>query len=380
MKKDILYILLIGVVVKIIYFVFAEIVSIANPFPNIDPSVFYDYKGKHGIVNITALNDGQWYKNIAEKGQQNVTPDDLLPNFKNHYRYSSFIFFPLYPYTVRFLMTITGLGFVQVGFIFSLILSLTLFLFFYKFSSDILGDKNQAFWATLLLIVFPFHFYYSMLYSESLYLILLLLSFYSIQKEKWFVFVIASSLLAITRAPGIIMGIPLFVYIIEKTKKEDILSKLTLLKVSLFSFMLIVYILYGIYLKRITGEYFAFIEAGKGWGRPLSYIPVAGLFTENFWRAHALSAYSTIFIIIGILFYKQLRISFLLVIFLGIALPLSTCTTNSMPRYISVLFPFMYIFSRRLMQFKYKSLIIISLFCLQLFTFYFFLVEDYLGY
>lgn len=380
MKKHFLCILLIGVAVKIIYFVFAEIVSITNPFPNIDPSVFYDYKEKHGIVNIIALNDGQWYKNIAEKGQLHVIPNDLFPNFKNHYNYSSYMFFPLYPYTVRFLMKITGLGFVQVGFIFSLILSLALFLFFYKFSSHVLGNKDQAFWATLLLIVFPYHFYYSMLYTESLYLILLLMSFYSIEKEKWFVFVISSSLLAITRAPGIIMGLPLLVYLIEKTKKEDILSKHTLLKVSLFSFMLIIYSLYGIYLKYMTGEYFAFTVAAKGWGRPLSFNPIAGLFTEDFWRAYILSAYTTVFIIIGIFSYKQLRISFLLVVFLGIALPLATCTSNAMPRYISVLFPFMFVFSSKLTRLKYKPVIIISLFCLQLVTFYFFLTEDYLGY
>jgi Gpi18-like mannosyltransferase len=355
-------------------------VSMNTPFPNISPSVFYDYDNTHGIVNITALNDGQWYKGIAEKGQQKTTPDDLLPNFKNHYCYSSYIFFPLYPYSVRLLMKITGLGFVQVGFVFSVILSLTLFLFFYKFSSDILHDQQQAFWATLLLIIFPYHFYYSMLYTESLYLILLLLAFYSIEKEKWLVFVISSSLLAITRAPGIIMGIPLLVYLIEKTQKKDLLSGRTILKISLFSFMLIIYILYGFYLKYMTGEYFAFTVAGKGWGRPLSFNPIAGLFTEDFWNSYILSAYATIFIIIGILSYKQLRISFLLVIILGIALPLATCTSNAMPRYISVLFPFMYVFSFKLKKLKYKQTIIISLFFLQLITFYFFLTEDYLGY
>jgi Gpi18-like mannosyltransferase len=277
-------------------------------------------------------------------------------------------------------MKITGLGFVEIGFIFSIILSLILFIFFYRFSVIILDDMEQAFWATLLLIVFPYHFYYSMLYTESLFLVLLLLSFYAIEKEYWIVFIISSSLLVITRAQGIVMGLPLFIYLLEKTKKEDILSSPTFFKTSLFSFMLIVYIAYGIYLKHMTGEYFAFTVAGKGWGRPLSFNPIGGLFTEDFWRAYVLSAYSIIFIIIAILSYKKVKVGFLLVMIFGIALPLATCTTNAMPRYISVLFPFMYIFSYKITKLKYKSLIVVALFCLQIFSFYFFLTEDYLGY
>jgi Gpi18-like mannosyltransferase len=380
MKKHILYILLIAIGVKIIYFVFAELVSINNPFPNIDASSFFDHNKKHGLINITALNDGQWYKGIAEKGQQHVTPEDLMPNIKNGYSYSSYIFFPMYPYTIRFLMKITGLGFVEIGFIFSIVLSLILFIFFYRFSIIILGDEEQAFWATILLIVFPYHFYYSMLYTESMFLVLLLLSFYAIEKKYWFVFIISGSLLVITRAQGIVMGLPLFVYLLEKTKRENIISYQTFFKTSLFSFMLVAYIAYGIYLKYMTGEYFAFTVAAKGWLRPLSFNPVAGLFTENFWRAYVLSAYATIFIILAIFSYQKVRISFLLVILVGIVLPLATCTTNGMPRYISVLFPFMYIFSHKLVKLKYKPLIIVVLFCLQLFSFYFFLTEDYLGY
>ena len=179
------------------------------------------------MLNVISFDDGQWYKLIAEKGQQHVMADDLLPNIKNNYTYSSYIFFPMYPYTVRILMNISGLGFVEAGFILSVILSLTLFIFFYKFSAMVLNDKKLSFWATILLIIFPYHFYYSMLYTESLFLILLLLSFYAIEKQYWIVFIFSSSLLVLTRAPGILMGIPMFVYVLEKTDKKDIFSKQT---------------------------------------------------------------------------------------------------------------------------------------------------------
>lgn len=373
---------MVALIVKAIYFIFAIIVSFNNPFPNMDSSSFFNHNEKKGLLNVISFDDGQWYKLIAEKGQQHVTPDDLLPNIKNNYTYSSYIFFPMYPCTVRILMNISGLGFVEAGFMLSIILSLTLFIFFYKFSAMVLNDKKLSFLATILLIIFPYHFYYSMLYTESLFLILLLLSFYAIEKQYWLVFIISSSLLVLTRAPGILMGIPMFVYVLEKTDKKDIFSKQTFRKALLFLFMLVTYICYGIYLKYMTGEYFAFVAAGKGWGRPLSLIPFAGLFSENFWRAYVLSTYTTVFIVIAGLAYKKIRISFLLVIFFGIMLPLATCTTNAMPRYISVLFPFMYIFAFKIAKLKltYKSVVFITLFCLQLFSFYFFITEDYLGY
>jgi hypothetical protein len=64
-----------------------------------------------------------------------------------------------------------------------------------------------------------------------------------------------------------------------------------------------------------------------------------------------------------------------LLIWTGLLLPLFSGSVASMPRFISVIFPFTILFGDWLHSFKYKYYMLGLLFFLQLFVFYFWLTR-----
>jgi Gpi18-like mannosyltransferase len=170
--------------------------------------------------------DGPIYASIAQYGWHGPTPH---PNDHNYHG-----FFPLYPLTIRALTYVIGDPYVSGWLISNVCFLIAAALLYWlvrdEFAQDdehsavcglalpaALSRKRQqsandiAHRALLLLCVFPFSFFYSAMYTESLFLMLTLAAFCCARRGWWITAGIFASLSGATRAVGIATGVALAV-------------------------------------------------------------------------------------------------------------------------------------------------------------------------
>jgi Gpi18-like mannosyltransferase len=298
---------------------------------------------------------------------------------------SAYAFFPLYPFTVRFTMYAFNMGFNSMALMYSIVFSILLFVFFYQFTRIFYNSEKIAFWSTLLLIVFPFNYYFSVFYAEALYLMLLMWSFLAIHKKRWPLLFLLLGLMMLSRPNGLLVLLPLFIYFIEqcysldpkqwkKYRLKDFLPLLSFLSVP------IVLVLYGIYLKQMTGDFFALKTAQIGWCR-WTTAPWQPLLGSDSWQDYVKIFYFLIFTGIAIFFIKKLPVSLNLLIWISLLAPLFY-NTITQPRYIAVIFVFFMLLGAMMqkLRMRWNILIVIALFLAQLWTFSFWLVSDELSF
>jgi len=222
--------------------------------------------------------------------------------------------------------------------------------------------KETVMRTILLLIVFPTSFFFVSVYTESLFLLLSVLSIFSARKKQWGRAICFAMLLTITRLPGILITIPLLYEFITneiKLKEIDQLRKLLTLRnmAKLLPFLLITLPLFGY-------SYFNYLK----WQDPLFFIhahdlgnsrsvsslvfPLVTVYrylkiflTVNFnlyefWVA-IIEFISLIIASIGIIysFIKKIRTSYQIFSISLISLPILSGTLSGFPRYSIIAFP-----------------------------------------
>lgn len=291
------------------------------------PRTFYGV-----VANNMAHWDGRWYLYIAETG----------------YDVKSAAFFPLYPAMIRLLKGLAVDPLIGGLLISNLSLFVICFMFYRLVSLDY--DEQVSTRALWYLVLFPTSFYFSVLYSESLFLALVLLAFYAARTKRWFWAGVFGMTAGLTRNLGVLLLIPLVYEYLADIKfqlrqvKPDILW-LGLVPVGPAVFMA--------YLWRVLGNPLAFLDAQKFWHRTFAFP------WQSFYRAcdnvvkgvqpgrNFLDLiFTVIVVLLIILAVRKTRFSYLLYMLIGAALPLTSSAPHaglySMPRLILVLFP-MYI-------------------------------------
>lgn len=262
-------------------------------------------------------------------------------------------FFPVYPKLISFLSlpfqedlfmayfsaTFVGLLISSVTFILALLLLWDLILIDYP--------KKVAFWTMLLLLVFPTSFFFSSLYNESLFLLLIVASFYSARKGKWGFAGGLGLVASATRVFGILL---LPALLVEAYQQKIPLQKflwLLLIPLGLFGYM--------VYQWQIVGDPLAFynLQTIVGDQHQLGGVLLPQVFVRYIKMLLTVDMsnvlYQTIFLefISGLIFFilpvvgyfKKMRISYLIFAFLGFLLPATAGSFSSLPRYVLVLFP-----------------------------------------
>lgn len=129
-------------------------------------------------------------------------------------------FFPLYPLLMNWVHTITGLSYVYSGLLISNI-SFFLFLYvFYKLLKRILNKKNIT-WPILFIVAFPTAFFFQAVYTESLFLFLVVLSFLFFVKNKYFFAFLIAGIASGTRVVGIFL-LPVFIFSLIIKERNNI--------------------------------------------------------------------------------------------------------------------------------------------------------------
>ena len=172
-----------------------------------------------GIFVFVALLLKQW-NNLPSFGysmQEVLTSWDsqfYVDIVKNGYHKEFLtVWFPLYPMTVK-LLNMLGVEIYLAAFLISNTTLLIASIYFYLLVSK-LYNRNIATFALILFLFSPITFFYSTIYTESLFTMLTVLAFYFLYEKRWLYFSIFAALAAITRNAGVFILVP-FAYLYFK--------------------------------------------------------------------------------------------------------------------------------------------------------------------
>lgn len=286
----------------------------------------FDY-GKE--LNSQSNWDGWQYISISQN------------DFEHEYQYA---FFPLLPKLIGIFSDTFDLNPVATGIILANLFLLLAILYLYKLLSIDYGE-NVALKTIFLLLIFPGSFFFGMIYTESLFLLLSVLCFYCLRKEKFLPLFIFGFLIALTRNLGVLISLPLlYAYLNTHKKLKPSIIALGGPAIALGGWMT--------YLHYATGDFLKFISAQKLFFRETS----ANIF-QNFWKnlvetihyasfMNVLEILSVVLAIslIVLAMVKKEKKEYLIWSILLILPPLTQNLYDSINRYVIVIFPlFLYL-------------------------------------
>jgi Mannosyltransferase (PIG-V) len=311
------------------------------------PHVVVSTQNEHGgtLLDILTQWDGNWYRLIAERGYAPPMPDVAAA------------FFPVYPMLVRAVAFIVrdlqvACVLVSNG---CLIASALLLLRLLRLDYDALVSRR-----TLIFLMFnPVSFFLSAAYTESTFLLLSVGALLAVRQSKWGVAGLCGGLLSATRAPGLLIGLPLLTEHILQWRARGQnwreffrphLLWLAVIPAGLAAWMFVCYLQRGDFLMPMHA-----LDAG--WKKNLTLPWNTFLWPRNFAPSHialyqAIIGSSAILIAAG--FFLRLRATYLVYAGVSLIFYLSWGSLDGLPRYLSILFPIQIILA--LLSCRWKSI------------------------
>lgn len=158
-----------------------------------DPDYYYSFLSYYDT--FASKWDVSHYLSIAENWYAASGNDALL-----------IVFFPFYPICIRILHTITTLDYRICASIISLVCGFFSTIMLYKL---VLLDFNKktAYYCTKFYLLYPFIFFIFTKMSEGLYMLLLFSTIYNLRKKRYLLSGVLGYMLALTRLPGLAVGV-----------------------------------------------------------------------------------------------------------------------------------------------------------------------------
>ena len=337
-KPEIKYILLFFVITRLML----EVIGFSSQV------ILEPYHGKynvwhyseHKVLDIWGVWDTGWYLGIAQGWYSPSVGGEGSPVV----RQANYAFFPLYPALIRGLEYIVGDYFIASLIISNLALLIACW-FLYKLVKIDYGEKT-ALRSIKYMLIYPVSFILSGAFTESLFLSLILASFYFAKINKWHYVGITGFFLTLTRSLGVFAVIPLFyIYLKNKNWQFSKISKkwLSVLWLGLFPLGLGVWMWYNYYL---TGDCLAFAHIQEAWkreyGNPFKIL-CEGLISPHLHIFVSGAAGLSVLLLINI-FAKKIGFAYWLLGMYSILIPLSS-GIYSLPRFTLVVFPIFIIFA-----------------------------------
>jgi hypothetical protein len=285
------------------------------------------------FTDVWARWDSVFFVRIAEHG----------------YGHTSAAFYPLYPALVWALGHVLFGHYVLAGIVVSLASLLGAVVLLYRVAEERLGTDGAR-RAVLYLAVFPMSLFLQAVYSESLFLFLVLAAFVLAERGRFSAAGVATGLAILTRANGLAL-VPALAVLAWRSR--DRLRAFAGLAIALP-----IVALYPLLLWRQVGDPWAFAHAQDRWHRHLS---VAGPF-GGVWEAftkwvptgtlerHAIAvnaeslAFLVLFVALTVVVWRRFGAAYGLYAVASLVIPLSYPSSRwpllSLPRFGLVVFPF----------------------------------------
>jgi hypothetical protein len=307
------------------------------------PKAMTLYAQPNHFWDAFAHGDSGWYEPIARSGY--VYYVDSRCNIA---------FFPAYPLLMRYVGRLFGthhgayfLGGVVISWV-SFVLGMVAL--YYLARLDL--PRTRARRAVLLTAVFPFAFFFGVVYTESMFLLFTILAFYGFRTRRWLIGGLCASVAIATRVPGILMW-PALAWLAwthaEPTRRDRGLAVAGLV-VALGGFAW-----YCAYIYTLSGHPFEWIATiqkwdyhpgGAPWEAPMRLLTNLLTRPYTYLTTDAAALADTLYGLTGIAFlaltpvvWRHFGAAYGIYMLLNLLLPLSSGVFEGVGRYCSVLFP-----------------------------------------
>ncbi|HEY3042603.1 MAG TPA: mannosyltransferase family protein [Vicinamibacterales bacterium] len=286
--------------------------------------------------------DSGWYFGIARNGYQYVADGR-----------NNLAFFPVYPLLMRHVGRLFGrtAGDVYLG---GIVVSWTAFVLamiglYYLARLDVPARRAER--ALLLTAIFPFAFFFGVVYTESLFLLLTVACFYAFRTRRWVWGGLAGAVATATRVNGILM-LPALAWIAWRTavdRRDRILAAvgLVLVPLGVGLYSLYVYSLSGDPLEWVASiQRWGYYPGGAPWLAPFRLVRMLVTHPYAFLAGERMAPYDTLNGIAGLAFaasvpfvWRRFGAAYGMFMAANLWLPLSSGQYEGWGRYCSLMFP-----------------------------------------
>ena len=329
----------------------AIVAFLANrSFPLYQREQFTVFGSTNLFWDTFARYDSGWYCQIAQSGYLFVPGGPSAGIGKP----GKIAFFPLYPLMMRYTGALFGSGqesLFLAGIFVSWVSFIAAMVALY-FLARLDLPRRQAQRAVLLAAIFPFSFFFGLVYSESLFLLVTILTFYAFRTRRWLLGGLVGALATATRVNGILM-LPALAWMAfrsrEATARDRMMAVIGLLLVTAGIGG------YSFYVYQLSGNPFEWAKSIQRWGYTPGGAPwtapaalLHNLLTRPFdyLSTEPMAPYDTLYGVTAIAFlimtpvvWMKFGAAYGVFMLLNLWLPLSSGVFEGLGRYCSVLFP-----------------------------------------
>ena len=312
-------------------------------FPLVGEAAFTVLKRENLFWDSFARHDSGWYFGIARYGYEFVEDGR-----------SNLAFFPLYPLLMRYLALAMGGGRTKV-YLAGIIISWTAFVvacvLLYRLARHFVNDSDAE-RAVTYAAAFPFAFFFGVVYTESLFLMLSVASFLAFRNRYWVWGGLAGAALSATRVNGI-LALPALAWVAwQAAGSSSAERRRALLGVALVPMGLA---LYSSYVFALSGSFIEWMHSITRWGYypggppwtalldlivPMLTSPYRYLTEAPGAPYHLLNGMAALFALAMLPVVKRrMGWPYVLLIVMNLWLPLSSGVLEGLGRYTAVLFP-----------------------------------------
>ena len=199
----------------------------------------------------------QWdtghYVNIAQRGYDPATENPA--------------FFPLYPLLMRILDPVLPGQTLSAGLIISNIACIASLAVLYRLTEDLFGPA-MARRTTFYLMAYPFAFFLSAAYNESLFLLFSVASLYCMRRGHWWAAGLIGALASATRQAGVLLALAFVVEYLRQRDRRPFLVGWNVLAILLVPVGIIAY---AIFCWQTMGDPLKFVNVQSAWGREANW-------------------------------------------------------------------------------------------------------------
>lgn len=314
------------VATRLLVVLMAVVVEFALPSADRGPS----WDQRPIMFSLTG-SDSVYYLGIAEEGYH---ADPVRENYRD------WVYFPLYPVAVKVASVVT-LGDIGLA---AILLSNAAFLAgmaaLYALSRRHM-DHERSLRSVIYLAIAPGAVAFTMAYGESLFLLVSVGAFLAAEHRRWAVMGLLCGLAALTRLPGVLLVIPLFVLQWQALSGlRPAMAWLALGPLALLGF--------AAYQGATLGDPLGFLHAQAAWNIP-PLVSTTAPATAQFSPLPVLLIATLLFYTFLFVFMRpdRIRLPYVVYAIVSVVTVIASLRLQSVARYLGVAFPFDWVLANR---------------------------------